>query len=146
GDWSKYKIVSDVSPQATHIVVGMNLHGSGQLWMDGARLEVVGNDVPTTDDHNFHLYTDLTSNYSAALDPAVQRNGHPTLCINSDAKPTHSSCWYGVCNRAPESYLGHRIRVTGWIKTENVTGGAVVSVWAWTPQGKLIGNHDLKTR
>src|SRR5262249_28314389 len=123
-----------------------HMHGSGRLWLDDARIQVVPNDTPTTDDHNNHLYTHVAANYSAALDPQVQRSGHPTMRISSSTKPTGGWAWYGVNNRPPEPYLGHRIRVTAWIKTEKVTGSVRLSVWAWTPEGKLICVDDPASR
>jgi len=137
-DWTRLEIVSDVSPRATEIGLGVHLCGAGQLWLDGARLEVVGNDVSTTDDRNQHLYSAVASNYSLSVDPATLRNGHPTVCITSATKPTGSWCFYGGNNHTPDPYLGHRIRVTAWIKSEKVTGSARLSVWAWDPQNKLI--------
>src|SRR5207249_2377738 len=96
--------------------------------------------------NNMHLYSALAAHYSAALDPNVKRDGHPVVCISSSAKPTGSWCWYGSNNRAPEIFLGHRMRVTAWIKTEKVTGTARLSVWAWTPQGKLVCVDTPATR
>src|ERR1041385_4375813 len=122
------------------------MHGAGQFWMDGARLEIVGSDVPTTDDHNFHLYTAVAANYSAAVDPKVVRNGRATVRIESSKKPTGSWCWWGPNFRAPEQYLGRRMKISAWIKSENVTGSARLSVWMWDPNGKLICIDNPATR
>jgi hypothetical protein len=46
--WQNYSVVLDVTEGATNIFLGFALHGSGAVWMSGAKFEVVGNDVPVT--------------------------------------------------------------------------------------------------
>jgi hypothetical protein len=145
-DWKKMEIVSDISEKATDIGLGLHLKGSGSLWLDDARLEIVGQDVPTTDDHNGHLYTAVAENYSAFVDELTQRNGHAVVCISSAKQPTGSWCWYGTNRRTPEEFLGKRVRVTAWIKAEKVMGSARLSIWAWTPDGKLVCLDNTATR
>jgi hypothetical protein len=48
-DWMQYHIVLDVPVSSEMIAFGLLLNGSGQVWMDDLRMEVVGEDVPTTD-------------------------------------------------------------------------------------------------
>jgi hypothetical protein len=50
-EWSLYEIVLDVPAVAVQVAYGAILGGKGRLWIDDLRLEVVGNDVPTTDMH-----------------------------------------------------------------------------------------------
>jgi hypothetical protein len=47
-DYTKYDIVLDVPDTATVITYGARLNGGGQIWFDGIRFDVVGNDVPVT--------------------------------------------------------------------------------------------------
>lgn len=47
-DWQKYEIVLDVPIETQQIVFGVNLKGSGQIWIDDVRFEVVAPSVPTT--------------------------------------------------------------------------------------------------
>lgn len=47
-DWKSYEIVLDVSPQATTVNFGILLHGAGEVWLDGVKLEAVGPNVPVT--------------------------------------------------------------------------------------------------
>lgn len=49
-DWSKYEIVLDISDLSEAIAFGTLLSGSGTIWMDNFKFEVVGRDVPTTDE------------------------------------------------------------------------------------------------
>jgi hypothetical protein len=142
----KLKLVSDVDPRATTLSVGAHLTGSGDIWLDGATLEVVSNNIPTTDDLNTHLHGPSPNNFTAVLDPTVQRNGHPTLCISSTNKVRDSWCWYGESNHVPDKYQGHRIRLTAWIKTQAVTGVAHLAVWSRSSDGQLIRLDRPDTR
>jgi hypothetical protein len=38
------------------------------------------------------------------------------------------------------------VRITAWIKTEKVTGSTRLSIWAWTPDGKLVCLDNTTTR
>jgi hypothetical protein len=49
-EWSRYEIVLYV-PVVAQIAYGGILGGKGHLWLDDLRVEVVGDDVPTTDMH-----------------------------------------------------------------------------------------------
>jgi hypothetical protein len=46
--WRNYSIVLDVPPGATGIYIGFLLAGTGAVWMNGDRVEVVGPEVPVT--------------------------------------------------------------------------------------------------
>src|SRR4029453_11364708 len=50
-EWLLYQIVLDVPAVAVQIAYGGILGGKGRLWLDDLRVEVVGDDVPTTDMH-----------------------------------------------------------------------------------------------
>lgn len=47
--WKKYEIVLDVPVEAQHIALGALFEGKGQIWVDDLKLEVVGQDVASTD-------------------------------------------------------------------------------------------------
>lgn len=47
-DWWRYSIVLDVPVETEQITFGINLKGSGQIWIDDIEFEAVGEDVPTT--------------------------------------------------------------------------------------------------
>jgi hypothetical protein len=46
--WQKYEVVLDVPQDATGIFFGVLLEGPGTVWLNSAKFEVVGADVPTT--------------------------------------------------------------------------------------------------
>lgn len=47
--WKKYEIVLDVPEAAQHIALGALFEGKGQIWADDLKLEVVGQEVASTD-------------------------------------------------------------------------------------------------
>jgi hypothetical protein len=47
-DWTKYEIVLDVPKGTKGIGYGVLIHETGEAWFPDLTLEVVGNDVPTT--------------------------------------------------------------------------------------------------
>ena len=47
-DWTKYEIVLDVPLKATNIAYGALLVGTGKIWFDNLKFEVVDNTIPTT--------------------------------------------------------------------------------------------------
>jgi hypothetical protein len=47
-DWQNYQVVLDVPADATGVFFGVLLSGSGSVWLNDVRLEVVGPDTPTT--------------------------------------------------------------------------------------------------
>ena len=46
--WQKYEVVLDVPQDATGIFFGVLLDGPGAVWLNSAKFEIVGADVPTT--------------------------------------------------------------------------------------------------
>jgi len=51
-DWTKYEIVLDVPLNASNLAYGALLVGTGQIWFDNIKFEVVDNTVPTTGKDN----------------------------------------------------------------------------------------------
>jgi hypothetical protein len=47
-NWQRYDVVLDVPQDATGIFFGVLLGGSGTVWLNDAKFEAVGPDVPTT--------------------------------------------------------------------------------------------------
>jgi hypothetical protein len=48
-DWTKCEIVLDVPANASNIAFGFLLDGTGKIWFDDIKFEVVDQSVPTTD-------------------------------------------------------------------------------------------------
>ena len=47
-DWKKFEIVLDVPNEAYNIIVGVALHGLGQIWIDELDLQIVDSSIPVT--------------------------------------------------------------------------------------------------
>ncbi len=47
-EWTKYEIVLDVPEGASNIVIGFMLAGSGQVWADNIKFEIVDKTIPIT--------------------------------------------------------------------------------------------------
>jgi hypothetical protein len=47
-DWKRYELVLDVPENSSIIIFGILLKGAGQAWVDDLKLEVVGQDIPST--------------------------------------------------------------------------------------------------
>ncbi len=48
-DWATHSVVLDVAEEAETILFGIFLSLQGQVWMSDVHLDVVGQEVPTTD-------------------------------------------------------------------------------------------------
>ncbi len=46
--WQNYSVVLNVPEGATAVSIGFLLHGTGALWVNGIRVDVVGPEVPVT--------------------------------------------------------------------------------------------------
>lgn len=143
-DWTRYEIVTDIPSQTQDIYVGARLRGNGHIWLDNARLEVVGNDVPVTDDRRWHLWASAGDCYELKTDPAVTRNGHPTICLSTTSPKSHGWGVYDQNDRTPGKYLGKRIRMTAWIKSENVQMRSGLTIRVLSVNGGEIANEGLR--
>ncbi|HEY7088115.1 MAG TPA: hypothetical protein VH518_08510, partial [Tepidisphaeraceae bacterium] len=142
-DWQKMEIVTEVPQTCATLLLAPSLMGRGQMWMDSAQLEIVGDDVPMTDDRPWHLWSTNFPVSKLAPDPNVQRNGHPTLCMSVDkSAPAGSWAWYGQCDRTPEKYLGHRLRISMWIKAEGVAGASGPNIRPKGPNFQLLTSDE----
>ena len=124
-DWKRYDTILDVPPQAQTIAMGVALYYTGKLWADGFTITPVDKNVPTNDDSQWHTFSLRGSGFAATIDPNTSRNGHPTTKLASTSK-TRSGDWGGYDHaiRDIEPYLGKRVRVTMWLKCQNVSEGS----------------------
>lgn len=54
-EWHRYEVVLEVPKNATGIALGILLTGAGEVWMNGARFDVVGPDVAVTGSHHARI-------------------------------------------------------------------------------------------
>ena len=123
-DWQPIEIVTDVPAETCTIFVGPAIYGTGDLWVDDFQIDTASPDAPITDDRIWHVWSPNPNDYSVSPDSETLHNGNTTLCISYVPKggaPRGSWMWWGEDIRTPEKYRGHTVRMTAWIKAENVT-------------------------
>jgi RNA polymerase sigma factor (sigma-70 family) len=122
-DWKEYEIVQDIPEDATGIFLSAGLFCSGEIWTDGFQAGIVGSGVPVTDNEPWQIFSPTAQRYSVAVDPAVQHDGHATTCFRSSTASHAQWAIYQYSDLRPDpKFLGHRIRMTAWIKSSGVTG------------------------
>src|SRR5450756_2504297 len=126
-DWQPVKFVTDVPNEPCAIYFGPDLYGPGELWADDFHISLADPDEPITDDRAWRQNSDSPHDYSTRTDPANAHDGSPSLCLaytGPDNASGKSWIWLGHHLRYPESekYVGHTVRLSGWIKTENASG------------------------
>jgi len=126
-DWQQVKFVTDLPDQPCGIYFGPDLYGPGELWGDDFQISLAGPDDAITDDRAWQQNSDKPGDYTVTTDPATTHDGSPTLRFEytgPDKAAGNSWTWLGHDLRYPENekYVGHTVRLSGWIKTENASG------------------------
>jgi beta-lactamase regulating signal transducer with metallopeptidase domain len=118
--WKRYEIVLDVSENAINIAFGVLVAGSGKVWIDDVQFDIVDSkqvqttgmrvqqDYETGEDFNTY-YTAPSSSYLVAK--------------------TNNTEDFGTILKSilPGDFRGKRVRMSAYIKTENVAGW--VGMW-----------------
>jgi hypothetical protein len=145
-DWQQYTIVADIPKQTSSITLAVSLMGPGELWCDDVQADVVASDVPTTDNQNWHMWSQTAPKYSAVVDPAVPHDGHPSLRIASTTAKRNEWGAYDHYDRVPDKYLGRRVRVTAWMKCQNVVKDAGLWIRILGPNDRYIAGEVTPAR
>ena len=125
-DWQQVKFVTDVPDQPCAIYFGPDLYGPGELWGDDFQISLADPNDPITDNRAWRQTWDSPHDYSMTTDLVNAHDGNPSICLaytGPDNSAGNSWTWYGSTIRYPESekYAGHTVRMSGWLKTENVS-------------------------
>jgi hypothetical protein len=157
--WKAYDVVLDVPAGATGIAFGILLAGPGTVWLSGIKFEVVGDNVPITENRNSGAQapTNLTfdsplpgvgeipkgwsldgskpADYAASLDSGNSYQGFPAVSIHSK-KPQIDG--FGTLDQgfSASSYAGRRVRFSAFVKSDNVLGWS--GLWMRV-DGKQVG-------
>ena len=151
-DWQQVKFVTDVPDQLCGIYFGPDLYGPGELWGDDFQISLADPADAITDDRAWRRNSDSPSDYTTTTDPANTHDGSPSLCLaytGPDNAAGKSWTWLGHDFRYPEieRYVGHTVRLGGWIKTENVSGHVQPQIrpWFWLTQkdSKLLAKDSM---
>ncbi len=126
-DWQPVKFVTDLPAQPCEIYFGPDLYGAGELWGDDFQISLAAPDAAITDDRAWRRNSDRPNDYKTTTDPANPHGGNPSLCLaytGPDNAAGKSWIWLGHHLRYPEieRYVGHTVRLSGWIKTEKASG------------------------
>ena len=125
-DWQPVKFVTDVPNQPCVIYFGPDLYGPGELWGDDFHISLADPEDPITDDRAWRQSIINAQDYPMTTDLANTHDGSPSICFayaGPDNASARSFAWFGHTIHYPESerYAGHTVRLSGWIKTENVS-------------------------
>jgi beta-lactamase regulating signal transducer with metallopeptidase domain len=158
-DWKRYDVVLDVAPGAKHLAFGLLLDGPGQTWLNDLKFEVVDASVAVTDmggDSKHTLPVDYSADgwfltgskpkeYELSLDSAVLHEGNPTHLL---AFKVGSGKGFGTLMQMFKgtAYLGRRVRVSTWVKSEQVEDWAGVWMRVDGPDGKPTAFDNMRSR
>jgi hypothetical protein len=134
-DWQRYELVLDVPQGSNHALLGSYLEGDGAVWINDARIEVVGNDVPSTakrppynpgfeeGERGWRLddRTDRDMNKITTLDWSTAHTGNASLSVATDvfSGTSYSGNLFGAGQSfAADEYHGRRLRFSMYVKTE----------------------------
>ncbi len=125
-DWQQVKFVTDVPDEPCVVYFGPDLYGPGELWGDDFQISLADPDDPITDNRVWRQAITTSQDYPMTTDLANGHDGSPSLCFTYSGPANAAGkkwTWYGHSIRYPESeqYAGHTVRMSGWIKTENVS-------------------------
>ena len=148
-EWQQVETITDVPNKPCVIYFGMDLYSPGEIWSDDFRVEVVSANTPITDSRKWGVYLgNIPLSYSETIDDSNSHGGHPAVCLASTpagVTPRGTSITWGRSIRPPDSekYIGHTVRMSGWVKTENVSEYLGLFVQPVRDGYKLLGTHSL---
>jgi hypothetical protein len=126
-DWQQIEIVTDVPHEPCIIYFGPDLYGPGELWGDDFRVAPAPPDAPITDTRTWRrVGEDYAGDYAASTDYLNLHDGNPAICLaytSSSPAPRDAMTMWSQTIYLPEvaRYRGHTVRMTGWVKTEDVS-------------------------
>lgn len=153
-DWQEIKSVTDIPNQPCIVVIGVALHGPGEVWADDFRIAQAFPDEPITDDRSWRQINSTPGTYSEKLDFTTSHNGNPAICLAYEPNgtaPRDSWTWWGRKIWLPDmgQYIGHTVRMSGWIKTQDVSGHLQPAIRPWDNKGgyakdSMVKDYSLK--
>jgi RNA polymerase sigma factor (sigma-70 family) len=147
--WQQYEIVTDLPDEACIIYFGPDLYGPGELWSDDFQINLAPRDTPSTDDRSWRITGESDPTvYSEDTDFNVTHNGHPTVCItytpNGTAPHgTHARWAHDFYGADSDKYSGHTVRMSGWVKTENVSERIEPVIFPYAGWYKLLAKDSM---
>ncbi len=120
--WTKYEIVLDVPEESTNISYGVLIHGSGQAWLDNLNIEIVDFKVKSTSMNNtiggWFILGSKPNSYEVGIENDKERANDVKYMKSIKAKIDGFVFLRKDIN--PEKYLGKRVKLSGYVKTQDV--------------------------
>ena len=148
-DWQRIEIITDLPDEMCFVYFGPDLYGPGELWADDFQIDLAPPDAPNTDDRNWRISNESSPTvYSAATDDSVTHDGHPTVCFAytpNGAAPngTYTRFLHDFYGPDSDKYTGHTVRMSGWVKTENVSGRIEPIIFPYAGWNRLLAKDSL---
>ncbi len=118
-DWKKYDLVADVPLSGVNILCGIILDGVGRAWVDGVTLEAVGPEIAVTTLPPWGPAGANPEDYEMGGNPAVAHAAEGGGYIRSRVADPKGFATLATGLPAG-SVLGKRVRLSGYVRTENV--------------------------
>ncbi len=165
-NWTQYEVVLDVPEYSQDINLGILMQGTGRVWIDDVQLAAVDLSVATTDvlglmnelqnpdfeaefkatrPDNWYISGQNPENYEAKRDTTEAISGDASALITSrDARISDSTTLMQTIG--PDEYLGQRVRLTGWVKTEDVSNFAGLWLRIYGPNNTQLKFDNMADR
>jgi RNA polymerase sigma factor (sigma-70 family) len=148
-DWQQVELVTDLPNEPCTVYFGPDLYGPGELWGDDFQIAIAPRDTPITDSRTWRCIGETYAmNYARTIDDQNTHDGKATVCITytpDGAAPPGSWTMWGQTIYVPDisKYGGHTVRMSGWVKTENVSGRLEPSLEPYMDWYKLLARHSM---
>jgi RNA polymerase sigma factor (sigma-70 family) len=113
--------------------------------MDISILPVIPQPVAEVD-NGWEFISDTPEEYVAAMDAQVEHDGHATMRISSDSAPKSATGKYAREETSIGQYVGHRIRVTAWLKAQGVSDDGGIRIKISDADGNVIADDGQRAR
>ncbi len=155
-DWQQIELVTDLPNEPCVVYFGPDFYGPGELWGDDFQIALAPPDAPITDSRTWRCIGETYAmNYAETTDYDNMHNGNATVCLactSSNAVPPGSWTMWAQTIYVPDifKYRGHTVRMSGWVKTENVSDRLEPSLQPYIDWYKLlawdsmVNNYSLK--
>ena len=147
-DWQKFEIITDVPDEPCQIYFGPDLYGPGELWGDNFQLALAPPDAPITDTRNWRrIGENYGGAYAASADYQTLHDGKSTLGVTyTSSAPVagDTMTMWAKTIYVPEvaKYRGHTVRMSGWVKTEIVSGHLEPNLQPYQGYYKLLAQNS----
>jgi hypothetical protein len=157
-DLKRYEVVLDVPGNASALNFGSFLNGTGQMWVDDIKLEVVGKDVPSTDLFGSSQPGDMgfedglspwfwsgehIQKYRYGTDSQVLHGGKASAYVNTATAGADEDA--GLLQIvSTQAYAGKRISFSAYLKTQNVENWAGLEVQVNDVSGNILAEDNME--